>query len=97
MSMDVLRAASMAAGTFTKGGQITISAWVDFETNGAKVSKKAVVSAAVLYIFQLPARTGMRIFQHTLRLGGRCSAGGRTRTGGPPHIWYKIVSRWTAF
>ena len=55
-------------GIFTKGGQITISAWWDLETRGAKDSKKAVVSAAVLYIFQLPARTGLRIFQHTLRL-----------------------------
>ena len=77
--MDVSLAADTAAGRFTKGGQITISACVAFETRGAKDSKKAVVSAAVLYIFQLPARTGLRIFQDTLllRIGSQMGTDGR--------------------
>src|SRR4051812_17848626 len=59
--MAVPCAAATAAGRFTKGGQITTSAWVAFATKGANASKKAAVSAAVLYIFQLPARTGLRM------------------------------------
>src|ERR1019366_9873447 len=59
--MAVPCAAATAAGRFTKGGQITISACDAFATKGAKASKKAAVSAAVLYIFQLPARTGLRM------------------------------------
>src|SRR5579885_625831 len=53
--------AATAAGRFTKGGQITISAWSAPATSGAKISKKRAVSAAVLCIFQLPAITGLRI------------------------------------
>ncbi len=46
---------------FTKGGQITISAWVDSATSGRNFSKNATVSDGVLYIFQLPAMMGRRI------------------------------------
>ena len=44
-----------------KGGQITISQCSDFSTSGRNFSKNAVVSAGVLYIFQLPAMTGFLI------------------------------------
>jgi hypothetical protein len=44
-----------------KGGQITISQCSDFSTNGRNFSKNAVVSAGVLYIFQLPAMIGFLI------------------------------------
>src|SRR5579884_3203003 len=53
--------AATAAGRFTKGGQMTISAWSAPATSGANFSKKAAVSAAVLCIFQFPAITGLRI------------------------------------
>ena len=46
----------------TKGGQIRISACVDCATSGRNFSKNAVVSAGVLYIFQLPANKGVRMF-----------------------------------
>jgi hypothetical protein len=52
---------STAAGRFTNGGQITISARVDSATSGQNFSKNASVSAGVLYIFQLPAMMGRRI------------------------------------
>src|ERR1035441_8447858 len=54
-------AASTAAARFVKGGQITISQCSDFSANGRNFSKNAVVSAGVLYIFQLPAMTGFLI------------------------------------
>src|ERR1035441_10017563 len=54
-------AASTAAARFVKGGQITISQCSDFSTNGRNFSRNAVVSAGVLYIFQLPAMTGFLI------------------------------------
>jgi hypothetical protein len=57
----VPRVASAAAGRFTKGGQITISACVASATSGRNFSKNAVVSEGVLYIFQLPAMMGRRI------------------------------------
>src|SRR5580692_3859555 len=55
------RAASTAAGMLTNGGQITTSACVEEATSGENFSKKADVSAADLYIFQLPAITGFRM------------------------------------
>src|SRR5712671_537392 len=55
------RAAVTAAGRFTKGGHTTTSAWDEFATNGTNCLKNTVVSAAVLYIFQLPAKTGLRM------------------------------------
>ncbi len=54
-------AASTAAARFVKGGQITISQCSDFSTSGRNFSKNAVVSAGVLYIFQLPAINGVLI------------------------------------
>src|ERR1039458_4518232 len=54
-------AAAAAAARFVKGGQITISACSDFSTNGRNFSKNCVVSAGVLYIFQLPAMIGFLI------------------------------------
>jgi hypothetical protein len=42
-------------------GQITTSAWVADATRGENFSKKEDVSAADLYIFQLPAITGFRM------------------------------------
>src|ERR1700722_638023 len=59
--MRVPCAAWAAAGRFTKGGQITISACVASATSGRNFSKKATVSEGVLYIFQLPAMTGRRM------------------------------------
>src|SRR5665811_615735 len=53
--------ASTAAARFVKGGQITISQCEDFSTSGRNFSKNAVVSAGVLYIFQLPDMTGILI------------------------------------
>src|SRR5580704_4802901 len=50
-----------AAGRFTNGGQITISACVASATSGRNFSKNATVSAGVLYIFQLPAMMGRRM------------------------------------
>src|SRR5258708_31621167 len=61
MPMSVDRAASTAAGRFTKGAQMTISAWVEEAAQGENWAKKSTVCAAVLYIFQLPAITGLRI------------------------------------
>src|ERR1035438_313456 len=61
MPMAVERAASTAAGILTKVGQITTSAWVAAATKGENFSKKEDVSAADLYIFQLPAITGFRM------------------------------------
>ena len=40
---------------------MTISQCSDFSTRGRNFSKNAVVSAGVLYIFQLPAMTGFLI------------------------------------
>src|ERR1017187_5697893 len=57
---DPLTAAT-AASRFVKGGQITISQCEDFSTSGRNFSKNAVVSAGVLYIFQLPDMTGVLI------------------------------------
>src|SRR4051812_33847518 len=54
-------AAATAAGRLGKGGQITISQWPERSTSPLNLSKKLVVSAAVLYIFQLPAITGILI------------------------------------
>src|SRR5260221_4730993 len=59
--MRVPCAAATAAGRFGKGGQITISQCPERSTRGRNFSKKLVVSAAVLYIFQLPAITGILI------------------------------------
>src|SRR5947209_18872925 len=53
--------ASTAAWRLVKGGQITISQCEDFSTSGRNFSKNAVVSAGVLYIFQLPDMTGVLI------------------------------------
>src|ERR1700730_7457602 len=73
MPMAVDRAASTAAGIFTKVGQITTSAWVVAATSGENFSKKEDVSAADLYIFQLPAITGFRmLLQNSNRLSA-CS------------------------
>src|SRR5205823_4440288 len=44
-----------------KGGQIAISQCSERSTRGRNFSKKTAVSAAVLYIFQLPAITGFLI------------------------------------
>src|SRR5438132_12372514 len=54
-------AASTDAARFVNGGQITISQWALVATSGRNFSKKAVVSAGVLNIFQLPAMTGFLI------------------------------------
>src|SRR5580698_4908836 len=65
--MAVDRTASTPAGILTKVGQITTSAWVAVATKGENFSKKEDVSAAVLYIFQLPAITGFRmLFQNSV-------------------------------
>src|SRR3954451_16273721 len=71
--------ASTAAVRFVKGGQITISQCEDFSTSGRNFSKNCVVSAGVLYIFQLPAMTGVRII--VLRRYGR----EKTRSLPDPH------------
>src|SRR5436853_3115025 len=59
--MFVPCAAAAAAGRFVNGGQITISQCPERSTKPRNLSKKLVVSAAVLYIFQLPAITGILI------------------------------------
>src|SRR5450432_1417608 len=61
MRMWLPLTASTAAGRFVKGGQITISQCSDFSTSGRNFSKNAMVSAGVLYIFQLPDMTGFLI------------------------------------
>ena len=61
MRMRVPWAASTAAARFVKGGQITISQCSACPASGRNFSKNAVVSAGVLYIFQLPAMTGFLI------------------------------------
>src|SRR5580765_7127296 len=53
--------ASTAAGRLTNGGQMTISRSPVFCTRGIKAWKKARVSTGFLYIFQLPAMTGVRM------------------------------------
>ena len=53
--------AETAAGMSIDGGQRTISQWVEVATSERNFSKKAVVSAGVLNIFQLPAMTGILI------------------------------------
>src|SRR5688572_364271 len=55
--------ASTAAGRLTKVGQMTISRPVASATSGPNASKKAPVSEAVLYIFQLPAIKGVRMIE----------------------------------
>src|SRR5260370_39475465 len=57
----------MAAGRFGAGGQITISQCSERSTRGPNLSKKLVVSAAVLYIFQLPAITGFLLIRSLVR------------------------------
>jgi len=42
-------------------GAITTSQWLAFATSGLNASKNARVSACVLYIFQFPAITGLRM------------------------------------
>src|SRR5271157_6594487 len=54
-------AAPTAAVRFVKGGQITVSQWSAPPASGRNASKNAMVSAGVLYIFQLPAMTGFLI------------------------------------
>src|ERR1017187_8617785 len=61
MGVGLPWAAAAAAARFVKGGQITIPACSDFSTNGRNFSKNCVVSAGVLYIFQLPAMIGFLI------------------------------------
>src|SRR3981081_2977946 len=60
-------AAVTAAGRLGKGGQITISQFSERSTKGQNLSKKLVVSAAVLYIFQLPAITGFLLIRSLVR------------------------------
>ena len=50
-----------AAAMFVKGGQITISQCSDCLHQRPELLKKRVVSAGVLYIFQLPAIMGFLI------------------------------------
>src|ERR1700690_3387590 len=69
--------ASTAAARFVKGGQITISQCEDFSTSGRNFSKNAVVSAGVLYIFQLPDITGVLI-RFALRSFGLAPAARRS-------------------
>src|SRR5437764_1638514 len=59
--MRVPFAPATAAVKLGNGGQITISQCSDRSTSGLNFSKKLHVSAAVLYIFQLPAITGVLI------------------------------------
>src|ERR1700722_7452167 len=59
--MRVPCAPPTAAAMSVKGGQITISQCSDLSTRGRNFSKNDVVSAGVLYIFQLPAITGFLI------------------------------------
>ena len=61
MAILAFFAASAAAEIAVKGGAMTMSQCLEFATSGAKVEKKARVSATVLYIFQLPAITRRRI------------------------------------
>src|ERR1700730_11883920 len=63
----VSSAAATALGRLGKGGQITISQCSERSTKGWNFSKKALVSAAVLYIFQLPAITGFLLIRSLLR------------------------------
>lgn len=63
--------AATAAAMFTNGGQMATSAWLEPATRGTNFSKKAVVSAGVLYIFQLPAMRGVRISSMLSRSGAR--------------------------
>src|SRR6185369_14810470 len=84
-------AAAMAGGMLMAAGKTTISQPSIFETSGLKRSMNSVVSGAVLYIFQLPARIGRLIavsppgslsqrpvpFQSYGRRSGRCRQGWR--------------------
>src|SRR6202163_2473542 len=60
-------AAATAAGRLGKVEQITISQCSERSTKGRNFSKKLVVLAAVLYIFQLPAITGFLLIRSLLR------------------------------
>src|SRR6266446_6936366 len=66
-AMRVPCAEATAAGRLGKGGQITISQCSERSTKGRNLSKKLVVSAAVLYIFQLPAITGFLLIRSLVR------------------------------
>src|SRR5450631_38238 len=68
--MRVPREPSTAAGRLTKGAQTTISTSDTPLINGSQSAKNREVSPAVLYIFQFPARTGVRIsFQNSVVSG----------------------------
>src|SRR5215831_9115842 len=61
ISMLVDFADSTAIAMLTKGGQTTTSACSAPATSGANCVKNTLVSGTVLYIFQLPAITGLRM------------------------------------
>src|SRR6187549_626642 len=65
-SILVPRTAETAAGRATNGGQTTISRCLDSSTREASSFISADASWALLYIFQLPAITGVRIAQYRL-------------------------------
>src|SRR3954451_16619599 len=78
--------ASTAAVRSVKGGQITISQCSDLSTSGRNFSKNAVVSAGVLYIFQLPAMTGFLI---VVAVKNWRRPGGSLRNSQPPSGRYR--------
>src|SRR5713101_4268408 len=92
--MRVPCAAATAAGRLGKGGQIAISQCSERSTRGRNFSKKTAVSAAVLYIFQLPAITGFLLIRSLVRnwflsrddnrSSRRRSGRGRTTSRGGP-------------
>ena len=60
---------STAAAIAVNGGATMMSQCLDAATSGLNASKKARVSACVLYIFQLPAMTGRRNQTPSYRVG----------------------------
>ena len=75
----VPRQAAATAASAVKGGAMTISAWLASAASGRNASVKATASAIVLCIFQLAARSGVRMVSDQDGAFGRTATPGNVR------------------